>query len=92
MIRKFKTEPATAQGLIDIATRLAVELPAKSVERYDRAELLIHHWALWGHDPARNVTTCRECKGKGYRYDCHAAGWFPVACKACNGTGKAVKL
>lgn len=87
MTRKFKTEPATAQGLIDIATRLAVELPAKSVERYDRAELLIHHWALWGHNPARNVTTCRECGGKGW-----VKGIDYTKCKACNGTDKAVKL
>lgn len=85
MTRKFKTEPASYYSLISTLDRAQCEMPVTVERQYKRAERLLTNWALWGHSPVRNVTTCRECEGRG-----ESMGGF--RCRACKGTGKAVKL
>ena len=94
MTRKFKTEPVSARMMIKLTERAA--MPHDDYSKQERAVRLLLHWWAVGHNPERNVTTCRECRGERSTREIvwinGAAHWRDMDCKACNGTGKAVKL
>ena len=93
MTRKFNTEHTPAGELLNKMHNLQVRVDLVRFEHPKRrrcgqqAARLLLNWALWGHDPKRNVTTCRVCKGRG-----ELQFFVLVCCGFCNGTGKALKL
>ena len=98
MTRRFKTEPVSARMMIKLTERAA--MPHGDYSKQERAVRILLHWWAQGHNPARNVATCRECGGDGREAvfgdkcpACKRARPLLVSpCPPCNGTGKAVKL
>ena len=92
MTRKFKTEPVSARMMIKLTERAA--MPHGDYSKQERAVRILLHWWAVGHNPARNVATCRECKGKGGHWGWHCGlggrAYTLIPCPSCNGTGKAV--
>ena len=81
MTRRFKTEPVSARMMIKLTERAA--MPHGDYSKQERAVRILLHWWAQGHNPARNVATCRQSSGTGVQpANEHAHCSSPIASPA----------